>query len=198
MGEIITLNNGLYTYKLPNVPRDKDILYYDDEIWRDVVGYEGLYAVSNLGRMKRLLKLSKAGHCLAEKVCRDTIRNGYFVSSIRKGKGVVVEYRHRLIAIAFVSNPLQLPIVNHKDGIKTNNRIENLEWVTHSQNTKHAFAANLMSHKGTNNSQCKLTEEQAREIKHSDLPSRYLSEKFGVGMDNIRAIQRGSKWKHVI
>lgn len=106
------------------------------EVWRDAPGYEGLYQVSNLGRIKslqngkakilRLLKNSK-GYL---RVCLSNENRKY----IRV---------HRLIAFAFIPNPENKPQINHKNGIKTDNRIENLEWITCSDNHKHAFKIGL-------------------------------------------------------
>lgn len=103
------------------------------EEWRDIKGYEGLYQVSNLGNVKnskndRLLKLHNHN-------------SGYKNIKIRKKPFLI----HRLVAETFIPNPLNLPCVNHKDGDKYNNIIDNLEWCTHSQNTRHAFNIGLMS-----------------------------------------------------
>ena len=101
---------------------------------RDVVGFEGLYAVDTDGNVwsfwfgkERILKSAKdgKGH-LKVILCKDG-----------KHKTVAV---HRLVAIAFILNPENKPEINHKNGIKTDNRIENLEWVTSSENKIHAFA----------------------------------------------------------
>ena len=101
------------------------------EIWRDIEGYEGLYQVSNLGKVKslnykctkkeKILKpFSNRDGYLRVKLCKEGKRRSYLV--------------HRLVAQAFISNPEDKPQVNHKDEDKTNNKVENLEWVTSKEN----------------------------------------------------------------
>lgn len=119
------------------------------EIWRDIVGYEGLYQVSNLGRVRSLdrkheMYQHKKKQLVERKIKGKIIRinkrvNGYlFVVLYKNGEGKSKNV-HRLIAEAFIPNPNNLPQVNHKDGNKCNNTIENLEWCTASYNVKHAF-----------------------------------------------------------
>lgn len=109
------------------------------EEWRDIVGYEGRYAVSNLGRVKSLEKIVQ-NYTQKEKILKQSSRkDGYLSVSLSKGDGsnpkfVVV---HRLVAMAFIPNPLSLPWVNHIDLNKQNNTVENLEWVTPAQNSEH-------------------------------------------------------------
>ena len=103
------------------------------ELWKDVPGYEGLYQVSNLGRIIRCGRIRKPK--------KD--HSGYLVVSLYK-EATGKEYKvHRLVAIAFLPNPEGKRSVNHIDGDKENNRVENLEWVTHSENMKHAYATGL-------------------------------------------------------
>ena len=109
------------------------------EIWRDIKGYEGLYQVSNLGRVKSLERYVKGKDGLrlvkeiimSISVCRT---NGYFKVILHKD-GKQKRYQvHRLVAEAFIPNPDNLPIVNHKDENKINNCVWNLEWCTYSYN----------------------------------------------------------------
>lgn len=106
------------------------------EIWKDVKGLEGKYQVSNFGRVKSLHYNQKN----YSKVLKpQTNRCGYQTVNI----GKKVRTIHRLVAIAFIPNPKELCQVNHKDGNKTNNHVQNLEWCSVSENNLHAYRTGL-------------------------------------------------------
>ena len=100
------------------------------EIWRPVKGFEGLYEVSNCGRVKRLISRGKT----VNKILKQWIRNVYYAVALRKDKKTKVYSVHRLVAEAFIPNPDNLPCVNHKDENKVNNCVDNLEWCTNKYN----------------------------------------------------------------
>lgn len=109
-----------------------------EEIWKDVVGYEGFYEVSNLGRVRSLRE-----HVPKGKILTPFDNGGYDRVTFRinyKQKNLLV---HRLVAKAFIPNPCNKEVVNHKDGNKKNNCVSNLEWVTKEENTVHAIALGL-------------------------------------------------------
>lgn len=119
----------------------------DPEVWKDITGYENLYKVSNLGRIK---SMAKSWVCGTSRLCSkgETILkkvnvNGYHAVSLWKNGKLYRPTVHRIVAIHFIPNPHNKREVNHKNGIKTDNRVANLEWVTPAENQKHAYATGL-------------------------------------------------------
>lgn len=111
----------------------------NNELWKDIKDYEGLYQISNLGRVKslrfgkeKILKYGKSG-------------KGYFFVNLCKNGEYKSYIVHRLIAKAFIPNPENLPEVNHKDENKQNNCVENLEWCTHKYNNNYRTRNNRMA-----------------------------------------------------
>lgn len=118
-----------------------------EEIWADVSGYEGLYKISNLGKLKSLYSRGSKSDYIV-KLNKNTA--GYYFKSLYKNKNFKNNYIHRLVASHFVENPYNKPQVNHKDGNKINNNADNLEWVNRSENQLHAYANKLQSPKKCN------------------------------------------------
>ena len=120
------------------------------EIWKDVVGYEGLYRVSNYGNILsvaryRTIDKTKVTYFVKERLLRCGYnKKGYKMFGLTKDKKLNSYSVHRLVAIAFIPNPENKPQVNHINGIKTDNGLENLEWCTNMENMTHAIANGLM------------------------------------------------------
>ena len=99
------------------------------EIWKDIEGYEGLYQVSNLGRVKSLQMYANGGYKKRVKILKPCNNgNGYYVVYLMKNKKRSVNYIHRLVAQAFLKNFNNYKCINHKDENKSNNNVDNLEW----------------------------------------------------------------------
>ena len=114
---------------------------FDGEIWKDIPGYEGLYKISNYGRVKSLKRYRPNGsksQLVPEKIKKGTDnRCGYLVVTLSKSSKTKKNYIHRLVGIAFLPNPFNLPEINHKDEDKSNNKIDNLEWCSSLYNTNY-------------------------------------------------------------
>jgi hypothetical protein len=119
------------------------------ELWRDINNYECLYQVSSIGNVRSLNRSvyhsgNKSQSRIKGKLLKPRINNrGYWDLRLSKDGKRRTHFIHRLMGEAFLSNPFKKSEINHKNGIKTDNRLENLEWVTHSENMIHAFKLGL-------------------------------------------------------
>ena len=184
------------------------IMENQEEIWKDIVGYEGFYLVSNLGNVKSIDRYVKHNYGdLSRRIQKGitiklTINSDkyYCVTLGKNGKHKTFTV-HRLVAIAFLENTLNNNIINHKDGIKTNNHYTNLEWCTTQQNTQHATENNLIPF-GENHGMSKLTDMQVLEIREKYNPkgvysSYRLAVEYNVSRVLINQVVRRKIWKRV-
>lgn len=168
-----------------------------NEIWKPVLGYEGFYEVSSHGRVRsNYPSPRKKSEFLSPGYVR-----GYRQLILCKNKVRKVALVHRLVALAFLGDPpTQNHQVNHKNLNKADNRVENLEWMTHADNNRHA-APVIPRIKGTNKSNHKLSDEQVLSIRSRYVPRQVslkaLAEEFGVSMQTVHAIVHRRKWKHL-
>ncbi len=125
--------------------------------WRTIEGYDGYYEVSDNGNVRSLDRVVPNGNYSVRKIQGRMMKltqscgrnnDGYLVVNLRRDHTAKVIPVHRLVAEAFIPNPDNLPTVNHKDGDKTNNRVDNLEWASYSENNTHALDTGLRLPRG--------------------------------------------------
>jgi hypothetical protein len=110
------------------------------ETWRDITGFEGRYQVSTCGNVRSLF--SADSHRIG-RIRKPNMCVGYHRMGLRLNGKMRHLKVHRLVAVAFIPNPMNKPFVNHINGIRTDNRVENLEWCTHAENIEHAWRTGL-------------------------------------------------------
>lgn len=170
------------------------------EIWKDIVGYEGLYQVSNFGRVKSLAKVDRVGRFHPEQL-KVQVNNGigYLVVNLKHNGKQQMRSVHRLVAEHFISNDLELPEVNHIDGNKSNNVVNNLEWCTHSENIQHAVDTGLHTNFGQRKVLCVELDLVFDTIKDAEL---WVGVK-GSRISNVCQLKRGCKtcggyhWRYI-
>lgn len=152
------------------------------EIWKDIKDYEGLYQVSNLGRVRSLdrvinyniengKKVKRKGKILKQR----SNWNNYLYIHFSKNSKIKLFIVHRLVAEAFIPNPNNLPQVNHIDGNKFNNRVDNLEWCTAKENIIHSWKMGLS--KGYIHPKGKLTDysrKLCKKVNQYDLDGNFI------------------------
>ena len=172
-----------------------------EEEWRDIRSYEGLYQVSNLGNVKSFNNRIKNKNPMILKQTIDR-KNGYLTVSLSKNGKKKIHRVHKLVASIFIDNPNNYPVINHKDGNKLNNCVDNLEWCTCQENIDHAVKMNLRAdQRGENNPYHKITEQQAKEIIDLLLSKKYtqleISRMYGLSDDYAGNIKRKKLWKYL-
>lgn len=172
-----------------------------EELWKDVVGWEGLYQVSSLGGVRSCDRTvtytrqdtgSTVTRRWPEKVLRQKLTAaGYFAVHLRDGDREAWPGVHVLVAKAFLDNPENLPTVNHKNAVKTKNTVENLEWASHQTQIKHAIAMGVVKLRG--NTLYNLAfKEQVRAYYAANKPSlRLLAKQFNISERTAGRIVKG-------
>jgi len=174
------------------------------EVWKAIPQFEGFYEASNLGRIRSIDKyvMNHSVSELRKGIVLAKVRNpqGYEYVTLSK-LGIKKKYTtHRLVALTFIENPNNYPILNHIDGVKTNNRVGNLEWCTSSHNNKEAFRLGLKVPnvpKGEKHTNAKITELQALDILSKRLRQCEFMRLYGVSKTIVQSLQYGKTWKHL-
>lgn len=168
----------------------------------DVKGFEGEFAVSNYGRIKSLERYVRNGNGL--RIVRERIRvlgnhpQGYLTVGYKFDSPPLLV--HREVAKHFIVNTENKAFVNHKDGNKRNNHIDNLEWATRQENEDHAYGTGLKNSTGSNNTMAKLNEEKVKAIRilnRGGATIKYLADIYGVHRVTIGRILRNKVWASV-
>lgn len=183
---------------------------YDSCTWRDVSGWEGKYKVSDRGDVLSVSRiiLSKDHNdkptkaIVDEKILKSKIEKTGYVSVTVKDRDRRMTFRvHKLVAQAFIPNPENKPQINHINGIKTDNRVENLEWCTQVENAKHAVATGLNTPTiGTRHWNHKHSEEDALLVKteyEGGMSRKQISKKYGYEYVFVYNVTSGQRWKHI-
>lgn len=171
------------------------------ETWKAVAGYEGLYEVSDFGRVRSLARVVMRGGsplrkpAAIKKCAMDG--SGYLQARMTKGDEKKLYRVNRLVAFAFVDNPDGLPEVNHRDLNKLNNAAHNLQWSTRAENMAHAGRRGRMCGYMNPNKRVKLTPEkvaQIRELSAAGLTNSEIAKQFGVSNGAIWGVVSGVNW----
>lgn len=176
------------------------------EIWRGIEGYEGLYEVSNLGNVRSISRIVKysdgrvynyPSKNLSINFCGKYKLPYVHLYKNSKRKSYLL---HRLVALAFIPNLESKTEINHKDGDRTNNCVDNLEWASRLENMRHGFDTGLINNTGINHGNNIYSEEQIQEVVNMiflGYKQGVISKKTGVKTGTIQAIRQGKQWTHV-
>lgn len=167
------------------------------EIWKPVVGFEGWYEVSSLGRVRRLIGGNGTRPGSIKNPTPD--KDGYLKLGLYARDGRKMAMVHRLVARAFLGECPPGYEVNHRDGDRANNSTSNIEYATHRANIRHKFRV-LGSGLGEDHGQSKLSEQHIREIRGllaSGITTASIGRMYGVNRKTVSKIRDRLTWSHV-
>lgn len=156
------------------------IMENQQEIWKDVIGYEGIYKVSNFGKIKSLSRKKQNRHFFIttkEMLLSPCNRGGYLRVVLQKNLSKRFVSVHRVVAEAFIPNPYNKETVNHIDANKVNNSVENLEWATTLENVRHARSMGLFPKM--------IISKRHREILKESVAKKVIDNSTGVVYETI-------------
>jgi hypothetical protein len=185
----------------PSGSLEKRKIIFNMELWKNIEGTNGTHSVSNLGKVRSNDYYAKVknGQSLVKSKIRKPQKNGvgYHFLIVNRFYGQITI--HRLVALHFIPNPDNKLFVNHINGIKTDNRVENLEWVTRQENEDHAYRTGLKNSTGSNNTMSKLNESDVLKIRnmYPEKNAYELAKVFGVHRSTIERIVQNKIWNHI-
>lgn len=161
-----------------------------DEKLKDIPGYGGLYRACADGHI---------WSARSKKYLKSWITENGYHQVVIGGKGLRV---HRLVALTYIPNPGSKPFINHKNGIKVDNRVENLEWCTRQENAQHSIRVlgRWVNNRGMNGKNARLTDTQViemRQLKDEGLSYSRLARIFDTSPSNVVAIVKRRNWSHI-
>jgi len=173
------------------------------EVWKDIPGYDGICQVSDYGNVRSLdrevmkLGFTKRIKGIPRKQYKD--KAGYMIVALQKENKSRNWRVHRLVAFAFFGESIGDRIcVNHRNGKKADNRVENLEWCSYGDNNRHSYdVLNRATIKGESHGQSKLTGKQVLYIRKSKNSPNTLAKKFNVTASTISSVLNRKTWKHI-
>jgi hypothetical protein len=173
-----------------------------NETWKPVLGYEDCYEISNFGVVRSITRYNpKSNRWYESRIMKTRLdKDGYVIVGLTKDGKMKMNKVHRLVISTFTNEDLDLQ-VNHIDGNKQNNNLDNLEWCTCSENQLHAHKIGLKSQQGRKNNASKLTEQDVIEIcdffRYTKFKVKEIAELYGVKPNTITNIKTRRQWKHV-
>jgi hypothetical protein len=162
-----------------------------EEIWKEIEGYEGFYFISSLGRVKSAKRTTTKGNLMSVK------SNRYPKVTLCKNGNLKTFNVHRLVANAFIENPHNKKTINHINGVKSDNRVQNLEWNTYKENINHSFKTKLnVVKKGEEHHSAKIKNKDVDfiiKMSKNGIKDIDIAKKFNVARQTINAIRLGKE-----